>query len=288
MVTSLAPPQRTTRSLVVDSLSVTFGGLRALDDVSMSAHEGEIVGVIGPNGAGKTTLFNVICGFVRASSGVITYDGTSSPGQPPSPRSDQAGHRPDPARGGPLRGPHRPRERDGGCPEPPALRRRVCIARAVALVTRGTEHRSARADELLDELGVAAYRHALPGHAALLHPEADGTGPVPHGRAQPPVCSTSPPAAYPTTRWTTSAPRSGAPVAHGRPPRRAPHGPRHVGVRPAGGAELRPGHRRRDPRRRSDRIPRSPRPIWAGCPASPQSIPSARGGEPTDPPGADA
>jgi branched-chain amino acid transport system ATP-binding protein len=63
--------------LRVDELSVGFGGVVALDRVSMSAAQGEIVGVIGPNGAGKTTLFNVICGFVRASSGVITYDGSS-------------------------------------------------------------------------------------------------------------------------------------------------------------------------------------------------------------------
>jgi branched-chain amino acid transport system ATP-binding protein len=56
-------------------LTVGFGGLLALDHVSMSATTGEIVGVIGPNGAGKTTLFNVICGFVRASSGEISYGG---------------------------------------------------------------------------------------------------------------------------------------------------------------------------------------------------------------------
>ena len=54
-----------------------FGGLLALDQVSMTADQGEIVGVIGPNGAGKTTLFNVISGFVRADSGVVTYDGAS-------------------------------------------------------------------------------------------------------------------------------------------------------------------------------------------------------------------
>ncbi len=64
-----------TKALVVDDLSVGFGGVIALDGVSMSATRGEIVGVIGPNGAGKTTLFNVICGFVRAHSGVISYDG---------------------------------------------------------------------------------------------------------------------------------------------------------------------------------------------------------------------
>lgn len=65
------------KTLRVHELSVGFGGVVALDDVSMTAAQGEIVGVIGPNGAGKTTLFNVICGFVHASTGVITYDGSS-------------------------------------------------------------------------------------------------------------------------------------------------------------------------------------------------------------------
>ncbi|HVA07041.1 MAG TPA: ABC transporter ATP-binding protein [Acidimicrobiales bacterium] len=65
------------KTLLVDELSVGFGGVVALDQVSMSATQGEVVGVIGPNGAGKTTLFNVISGFVRASSGAITYDGSS-------------------------------------------------------------------------------------------------------------------------------------------------------------------------------------------------------------------
>jgi branched-chain amino acid transport system ATP-binding protein len=60
-------------TLRVSELSVGFGGVLALDRVSLSAAQGEIVGVIGPNGAGKTTLFNVICGFVRANAGAITY-----------------------------------------------------------------------------------------------------------------------------------------------------------------------------------------------------------------------
>ncbi len=63
------------KRLVVRDLTVEFGGLMALDGVSMSADYGETVGVIGPNGAGKTTLFNVICGFIRARSGVVSYGG---------------------------------------------------------------------------------------------------------------------------------------------------------------------------------------------------------------------
>ena len=63
--------------LVVDELSVEFGGLLALDHVSMSADQGEIVGLIGPNGAGKTTLFNAICGFIRPVSGDITFNGSA-------------------------------------------------------------------------------------------------------------------------------------------------------------------------------------------------------------------
>jgi branched-chain amino acid transport system ATP-binding protein len=61
--------------LVADGVTVGFGGLLALDEVSMSVNHGEVVGVIGPNGAGKTTLFNVISGFVHPSSGTITYRG---------------------------------------------------------------------------------------------------------------------------------------------------------------------------------------------------------------------
>jgi len=52
-----------------------FGGIRALDRVSMKIDKGEIVGLIGPNGAGKTTLFNVVSGFYRPSEGRIVFKG---------------------------------------------------------------------------------------------------------------------------------------------------------------------------------------------------------------------
>jgi len=56
-------------------LTVRFGGITALDGVSIAVAPGEVLGVIGPNGAGKTTLFNVICGFVQASSGTLEWRG---------------------------------------------------------------------------------------------------------------------------------------------------------------------------------------------------------------------
>jgi branched-chain amino acid transport system ATP-binding protein len=61
--------------LRVEGITVSFGGLTALDGVFLSVAPGEVVGVIGPNGAGKTTLFNVICGFVRPSAGSIVLFG---------------------------------------------------------------------------------------------------------------------------------------------------------------------------------------------------------------------
>jgi len=56
-------------------LNVSFGGLTALEGVSVQVGDGEVLGVIGPNGAGKTTLFNVICGFVRPASGTLEWQG---------------------------------------------------------------------------------------------------------------------------------------------------------------------------------------------------------------------
>ncbi len=68
-------PQERPGSLEVRSLTVRFGGLTALDDLSLGVAAGEIVGIIGPNGAGKTTLFNVVCGLLTPRAGEIHYNG---------------------------------------------------------------------------------------------------------------------------------------------------------------------------------------------------------------------
>jgi len=61
--------------LEIAGLSRTFGGLRAVDEVSFGVREGEIVGLIGPNGAGKTTLFNLVTGFQVPTAGRVRFRG---------------------------------------------------------------------------------------------------------------------------------------------------------------------------------------------------------------------
>ena len=58
--------------LKVEHLTMRFGGLTAVDDVSFEAGRGDITALIGPNGAGKTTVFNCITGFYKPTEGMIT------------------------------------------------------------------------------------------------------------------------------------------------------------------------------------------------------------------------
>jgi branched-chain amino acid transport system ATP-binding protein len=69
--------------LELDNITRRFGGIVALDEVSLQVAEGEIAGLIGPNGAGKTTAFNVITRLYKPSGGVIRYDGDDLLREPP-------------------------------------------------------------------------------------------------------------------------------------------------------------------------------------------------------------
>ncbi|MDC8758238.1 ABC transporter ATP-binding protein [Janthinobacterium fluminis] len=69
--------------LTVKNLSIAFGGVKAVQDVSFTAQKGTIHAVIGPNGAGKTTLFNLISGVYAPTSGQILFKGENVAGKPP-------------------------------------------------------------------------------------------------------------------------------------------------------------------------------------------------------------
>ncbi|MDP9325137.1 MAG: ABC transporter ATP-binding protein [Candidatus Dormibacteraeota bacterium] len=77
------PSQASRPILRVDKVSKTFGGLRAVDDVSFEVKPGQIFTMIGPNGAGKTTLFNVLTGIYRPTSGQVYFEGQPIGGKPP-------------------------------------------------------------------------------------------------------------------------------------------------------------------------------------------------------------
>ena len=61
--------------LEIEGLTLAFGGVKALNGITMSVAPGSITSVIGPNGAGKTSLFNTISGFYRPQSGSLRFDG---------------------------------------------------------------------------------------------------------------------------------------------------------------------------------------------------------------------
>jgi branched-chain amino acid transport system permease protein len=75
-VTGVKPEQGGGPLLTAESVGKSFGGLRAVDKVSLNIRAGEIFGVIGPNGSGKTTLLNMLSGALAPSDGTIRFDGT--------------------------------------------------------------------------------------------------------------------------------------------------------------------------------------------------------------------
>ena len=69
--------------LEIRNITKSFGGVKALDDVSVSIEKNSLLGIIGPNGSGKTTLVNIISGFIRPDRGHVLFNGTELVGLPP-------------------------------------------------------------------------------------------------------------------------------------------------------------------------------------------------------------
>lgn len=69
--------------LALDNIGISFGGLRAVDQLNLEVKKGQVVGLIGPNGAGKTTVFNIITGVYKPTDGRVLWKGEAINGLPP-------------------------------------------------------------------------------------------------------------------------------------------------------------------------------------------------------------
>lgn len=81
---TLSAQHEAAASVLLDARNVTmqFGGLKAVSDVTMEVRAGEIIGLIGPNGAGKTTFFNCLTGQYKPTAGSVVFNGEPLPPQP--------------------------------------------------------------------------------------------------------------------------------------------------------------------------------------------------------------
>jgi branched-chain amino acid transport system ATP-binding protein len=70
--------------LTLQDVSLQFGGIKVLQEVSFAVEPGQIFGLVGPNGAGKTSLFNCISGHYKPTGGTVRIDGTEVQGQRPA------------------------------------------------------------------------------------------------------------------------------------------------------------------------------------------------------------
>ena len=86
-MSAAAPVQSVAPLLAATEVTVRFGGVVALDQVSLAVPVGSTVGLVGPNGAGKTTLFGVLSGLVRPKAGRVTMNGTDVTGRSPQHRA---------------------------------------------------------------------------------------------------------------------------------------------------------------------------------------------------------
>ncbi len=140
------PSRRPGRTLRASSVSRSFAGVRALDDVTLELHRHEVVGLIGPNGAGKSTLVNVLTGFDLPDTGAVELEGRDITSWRPHRRG----------RAGLARTFQHSRSFR-------ALSVRENVEVAALGVGAGPRKARRRADDLLDLLGLAGSAHAPAG-----------------------------------------------------------------------------------------------------------------------------
>jgi ABC-type branched-subunit amino acid transport system ATPase component len=129
-----------------------FGGVRALDGVSLAIQRGDVVGLVGPNGSGKSTLINILAGVYRPTAGVVLLDGNRIDRVPAHVRS------------------HRGIARTHQIPKPfetMTVRDNVAIACMFGRVGQRLEAGRQRADEYLDVVGLTGRANALPRQVNL-------------------------------------------------------------------------------------------------------------------------
>ena len=214
--------RRTEALLEVDHVTLRFGGVVALNDVSFAIYEGEILGLIGPNGAGKTTCFNAMTGVYKPTSGEIRFDGQPITGTQAAP-DHPARHRPDVPEHPAVPRDDRAGERHGRRRRPPQdqrARRAVPAYRVKAeedeLPTRQLPRRSSRLRQDLRHLPARARGAGRPAEGAwsCCASSASPTGPT-SWRATCPTATSAgsrSPGRWPPSRscsaWTSRPPAS--------------------------------------------------------------------------------
>ena len=175
---------------LVDAQNVTmqFGGLKAVSDVTLHIDEGEIVALIGPNGAGKTTFFNMLTGIYTPTEGTLTFNGTSRRRHEAA-RDRAAGHRPHVPEHPPVPEHDGARERHGRPSHAHEGQRRS--ARCSARRVQGAR-RSKTVDDALEWLQVRRARRARPTSSRRTCPTATSAASRSRARWPPsPSCSCS-------------------------------------------------------------------------------------------------